>query len=185
MWFYQLLQIIDSCRRNLIAMSVRESKSASFHSKSTKQIHHHAQQQYGSQGIRPSSSTSNSKTTYSSSSGVIGRNQTRAHHHQGIHDRSSSNPDFGFLKPKTTGSVAGSSNPSWKSCRLCALTFKSPMEFSLHLREYHCTKEGGSFVCRYGLNGVRTTLPLEGVNDTDYESHVAKDHSCISPSGKL
>ncbi|XP_071789704.1 vacuolar protein sorting-associated protein 54-like isoform X2 [Asterias amurensis] len=162
-------------------MNVRESKSASFLSKSSKlNHHHHAQQQHGSQDIRPSSSISNSKASYSSS-GVVGRNQTRAHHH-GIHDRKGSNPDFGFLnKSKTTSSVTGTtSNPSWKSCRLCALTFKSPMEFSLHLREYHCTKEGGSFVCRYGLNGVCTTLPLEGVNDTDYDSHVAKEHSCIS-----
>ena len=166
-------------------MNVRESKSASFLSKSSKlNHHHHAQQQHGSQDIRPSSSISNSKASYSSS-GVVGRNQTRAHH-QGIHDRKGSNPDFGFLnKSKTTSSVTGTtSNPNWKSCRLCALTFKSPMEFSLHLREYHCTKEGGSFVCRYGLNGVCTTLPLEGVNDTDYDSHVAKEHSCISLCGK-
>lgn len=45
-----------------------------------------------------------------------------------------------------------------------------------HLRERHCTKEGGSFVCRYGYNGVCASLPLDGVSDRDYESHVTKYH---------
>lgn len=46
-----------------------------------------------------------------------------------------------------------------------------------HLRECHCTKEGGSFVCRYGYNGVCSSLPLEGVSDQDYEDHVLKHHA--------
>lgn len=45
-----------------------------------------------------------------------------------------------------------------------------------HLRDRHCTKEGGSFVCRYGYNGVCASLPLDGVSDRDYESHVTKYH---------
>lgn len=45
-----------------------------------------------------------------------------------------------------------------------------------HLRERHCTKEGGSYVCRYGYNGVCASLPLDGVNDRDYETHVTKYH---------
>lgn len=45
-----------------------------------------------------------------------------------------------------------------------------------HLRERHCTREGGSFVCRYGYKGVCASLPLDGVSDRDYESHVLKYH---------
>lgn len=47
---------------------------------------------------------------------------------------------------------------------------------SRHLRDRHCTKEGGSFVCRYGFNGVCASLPLDGVNDRDYDAHVTKYH---------
>lgn len=36
--------------------------------------------------------------------------------------------------------------------------------------------EGGSFVCRYGYNGVCSSLPLDGVSDKDYEAHVEKYH---------
>lgn len=46
-----------------------------------------------------------------------------------------------------------------------------------HIRECHCAKEGGSFVCRYGYNGVCSSLPLEGVSDQDYEDHVLKHHA--------
>lgn len=45
-----------------------------------------------------------------------------------------------------------------------------------HLRDKHCTREGGSFVCRYGYKGVCASLPLDGVSDRDYESHVLKYH---------
>lgn len=48
--------------------------------------------------------------------------------------------------------------------------------FNSHLRMKHCTQEGGSFVCRYGDNNVCSTLPVEGVNDLDYEHHVFKHH---------
>lgn len=44
------------------------------------------------------------------------------------------------------------------------------------MREKHCTVEGGSFVCRYGYNGVCSSLPLDGVSDKDYENHVEKYH---------
>lgn len=44
------------------------------------------------------------------------------------------------------------------------------------MREKHCTVEGGSFVCRYGYNGVCSSLPLDGVSDKDYEAHVEKYH---------
>ncbi|KAH8418877.1 hypothetical protein KR222_008489, partial [Zaprionus bogoriensis] len=45
-----------------------------------------------------------------------------------------------------------------------------------HLRSRHCTREGGSYVCRYGFNGVCASLPLDGVSDRDYDAHVAKYH---------
>lgn len=45
-----------------------------------------------------------------------------------------------------------------------------------HLRERHCSVEGGSFVCRYGYNGVCSSLPLDGVSDRDYETHVERYH---------
>ena len=46
-----------------------------------------------------------------------------------------------------------------------------------HMRQTHCTQEGGSFVCHYGYNGVCSSLPLEGVSDRDYEDHVVKNHA--------
>lgn len=45
-----------------------------------------------------------------------------------------------------------------------------------HLRDKHCSVEGGSFVCRYGYNNVCSSLPLDGVSDKDYEAHVEKYH---------
>lgn len=44
------------------------------------------------------------------------------------------------------------------------------------MRSRHCTREGGSYVCRYGFNGVCASLPLDGVSDRDYDAHVAKYH---------
>jgi len=79
---------------------------------------------------------------------------------------------------------------SWKRCALCwpsdsAGPFISPQDFCRHLRDYHCTREGGSFVCLYGMNGVCPSLPVEGVSDRDYEDHVVRDHvageSCALP----
>ena len=84
----------------------------------------------------------------------------------------------------------------WKRCDLCSLgpgepgqmsskivdsvPFKSPHEFGRHLRDYHCTREGGSFVCLYGPNGVCPSLPLDGVSEWDYQDHVMKDHVSVS-----
>ena len=67
---------------------------------------------------------------------------------------------------------------SWKSCNVCrdSISFKSPREFCQHLRDFHCSKEGGSYVCHYGMNGVCPSLPIDGVNDKDYDDHVARDH---------
>ncbi|GAB0100118.1 Vacuolar protein sorting-associated protein 54 [Sergentomyia squamirostris] len=66
---------------------------------------------------------------------------------------------------------------AWQSCAYCSMdAFKSSSEFVKHLRERHCTREGGSFVCRYGNNGVCASLPLDGVSDRDYESHVNRYH---------
>ncbi|XP_059162302.1 vacuolar protein sorting-associated protein 54-like [Physella acuta] len=72
----------------------------------------------------------------------------------------------------------GNVNLPWKKCLLCrdVVAFKSPRDFSQHLRDFHCSKEGGSYVCRYGMNGVCPSLPLEGVSDRDYDDHVIKDH---------
>lgn len=67
--------------------------------------------------------------------------------------------------------------PAWETCYYCPMeSFKSSSDFVKHLRERHCTKEGGSYVCRYGFNGVCPSLPLDGVSDRDYESHVARYH---------
>ena len=67
---------------------------------------------------------------------------------------------------------------TWSMCLVCEskLSFDSPNEFAKHLRSKHCSKEGGSFVCRYGRNGVCPSLPVEGVSDVDYEAHVEKNH---------
>uniref|UniRef100_A0A182K0X0 Vacuolar protein sorting-associated protein 54 n=1 Tax=Anopheles christyi TaxID=43041 RepID=A0A182K0X0_9DIPT len=54
--------------------------------------------------------------------------------------------------------------------------FKSTAEFVRHLRQQHCTVEGGSYVCRYGYNGVCSSLPLDGVSDRDYDMHVTRCH---------
>uniref|UniRef100_A0A1A9UIT6 Uncharacterized protein n=1 Tax=Glossina austeni TaxID=7395 RepID=A0A1A9UIT6_GLOAU len=46
-------------------------------------------------------------------------------------------------------------NISWDSCYYCpCLKFACVSAFVKHLRERHCTREGGSFVCRYGYNGL-------------------------------
>lgn len=77
----------------------------------------------------------------------------------------------------TTGDVsAGPINP-WRRCRLCVIDFKSSKDFCRHLRQNHCTKEGGSYVCRYGTNNICPSLPLEGVNEMDYENHITRDHA--------
>lgn len=71
----------------------------------------------------------------------------------------------------------GIQSKSWHRCCLCkGHTFKSPAEFCRHLRDYHCSKEGGSFMCKYGANNICPSLPLEGVSDRDYENHIVKDH---------
>ncbi|CAG9535585.1 unnamed protein product [Cercopithifilaria johnstoni] len=65
-------------------------------------------------------------------------------------------------------------------CDLCTEAvkkFSDRLEFAQHLRAMHCTKEGGSFICRYGPNRVCQTLPLEGVSDHDYEAHIRKCHA--------
>ncbi|XP_053666941.1 vacuolar protein sorting-associated protein 54 [Anopheles marshallii] len=54
--------------------------------------------------------------------------------------------------------------------------FKNTEEFVRHLRQQHCTVEGGSYVCRYGYNGVCSSLPLDGVSDRDYDMHVTRCH---------
>ncbi|KAF7996326.1 hypothetical protein HCN44_001958 [Aphidius gifuensis] len=60
-------------------------------------------------------------------------------------------------------------------CEYCSnLTFKRHQDFVRHLREQHCTIEGGSYVCKYGYNAVCSSLPLEGVSDKDYVIHVTK-----------
>ncbi|KAJ6218981.1 hypothetical protein RDWZM_004793 [Blomia tropicalis] len=65
----------------------------------------------------------------------------------------------------------------WKKCQLCPNEhFDSPYQFGDHLRTLHSKKEGGSHICLFGPNGICPTLPIEGVNDRDYESHIAKSH---------
>jgi len=76
---------------------------------------------------------------------------------------------------RTADAVA--ENP-WKFCLICEdkFIFRNVDEFRSHLRQFHCSKEGGSFVCHYGKHGVCQSLPLEGVNSKDYENHVEKVH---------
>lgn len=79
-------------------------------------------------------------------------------------------------EPAYTGSHHQGLVSPWKNCKLCSLQCKSSREFARHLREFHCSKEGGSYVCRYGPNNICPSLPLEGVSDMDYENHIARDH---------
>ncbi|XP_052275668.1 vacuolar protein sorting-associated protein 54-like isoform X1 [Dreissena polymorpha] len=68
--------------------------------------------------------------------------------------------------------------PNWTTCNFCTVKvgFKAPREFCRHLRDFHCTREGGSYICRYGKNNVCPSLPLDGVSDLDYEEHIMRDH---------
>lgn len=60
-------------------------------------------------------------------------------------------------------------------CEYCTnLTFKHIQDFIRHLRDQHCSREGGSYVCLYGYNGVCSSLPVEGVSDKDYVAHATK-----------
>ncbi|CAD5119291.1 DgyrCDS7920 [Dimorphilus gyrociliatus] len=75
--------------------------------------------------------------------------------------------------------IETANNTSWTSCGVCenkSTFFKAPQEFIRHLRNYHSKKEGGSYVCQYSKNGVCGTLPIEGVNDDDYQIHIIKHH---------
>ncbi|KAL6742263.1 hypothetical protein Aduo_015429 [Ancylostoma duodenale] len=67
-----------------------------------------------------------------------------------------------------------------RECELCypRLEFHDQAQFARHLRVVHSTKEGGSYICRYGNNNVCQKLPLEGVSDDDYEAHVRRVH-CV------
>ncbi|TKR70038.1 hypothetical protein L596_022109 [Steinernema carpocapsae] len=64
------------------------------------------------------------------------------------------------------------------ACELCppSIHIANRVDFAHHLRAVHCTKEGGSFICRYGPNNLCQTLPVEGVADHDYELHLRKYH---------
>uniref|UniRef100_A0AC34FMS5 Uncharacterized protein n=1 Tax=Panagrolaimus sp. ES5 TaxID=591445 RepID=A0AC34FMS5_9BILA len=79
--------------------------------------------------------------------------------------------------PKSSKLILNGSN-DLRFCEACENhpKFSSFQEFAFHLRTQHCSKEGGSFVCRYGLNGVCQMLPVEGVSDEDYEKHIRKCH---------
>ncbi|KAL3986143.1 hypothetical protein ACH3XW_41525 [Acanthocheilonema viteae] len=81
------------------------------------------------------------------------------------------------------GDSYGSNVEYPRCCDLCTRDvrkFSNRFEFAQHLRAMHCTKEGGSFICRYGPNRVCQTLPLEGVSDHDYEVHIRKCHANFS-----
>ncbi|XP_060596421.1 vacuolar protein sorting-associated protein 54-like, partial [Ruditapes philippinarum] len=73
----------------------------------------------------------------------------------------------------------------WTRCDFCRekINFKSPREFCRHLRDFHCTKEGGSYVCKYGKNNVCLSLPVDGVSDLDYEEHIMREHVNQSAEG--
>lgn len=59
------------------------------------------------------------------------------------------------------------------------------VKFNRHLRERHCTREGGSYICHYGQNGVCSSLPVDGVSDADYEDHVRRHHVNASSLGAV
>ncbi|CAG2159096.1 unnamed protein product [Oppiella nova] len=83
------------------------------------------------------------------------------------------------MTSNTSNGVMNDANRCWKRCAICVTSdhvFESPNEFSGHLRDVHSTREGGSYVCRYGPNGICSSLPVEGVSDRDYESHIVKCH---------
>uniref|UniRef100_T1GY92 Uncharacterized protein n=1 Tax=Megaselia scalaris TaxID=36166 RepID=T1GY92_MEGSC len=85
-------------------------------------------------------------------------------------------------RPSTSHIISGNHENhitnSIETCQYChpMQNFRTSSDFVKHLRDSHCTKEGGSYVCRYGSNGVCNCLPLEGVSEPDYEAHVAKYH---------
>ncbi|KAI1719601.1 vacuolar protein sorting-associated protein 54 [Ditylenchus destructor] len=85
-------------------------------------------------------------------------------------------PIHSVLAANNLTDFPSSSNSPAQRCVLCRVTFTSDRQFIAHLRSDHCSKEGGSFVCRFGPNGVCQSLPLEGVSDDDYEKHVLKFH---------
>eukprot|EP00080_Pristionchus_pacificus_P014630 PDM74650.1 hypothetical protein PRIPAC_42006 [Pristionchus pacificus] len=66
-----------------------------------------------------------------------------------------------------------------RKCSYCSskTEYYDASEFGRHLRVAHSTKEGGSFVCKYGENGVCPHFPPEGVSDYDYEAHLRKFHT--------
>ncbi|CAD6193472.1 unnamed protein product [Caenorhabditis auriculariae] len=68
-----------------------------------------------------------------------------------------------------------------RECDFCqpSVEFSSSAQFSQHLRACHSVQEGGSFLCRYGDNGVCLKLPIEGVCDVDFEAHIRRCH--LSP----
>nr|XP_040235232.2 vacuolar protein sorting-associated protein 54 [Anopheles coluzzii] len=105
------------------------------------------------------------------------------------------------MAKSTSGSFDLKEPPPWQSCQYCLspvsarsaeqpssqdqqqqsqqqqqFLFKNTNEFVRHLRQQHCTVEGGSYVCRYGYNGVCASLPLDGVSDRDYDTHVTRCH---------
>ncbi|XP_067943654.1 vacuolar protein sorting-associated protein 54-like isoform X2 [Watersipora subatra] len=72
----------------------------------------------------------------------------------------------------------------WKSCRICKEEqFRSPKDFSSHLKMVHCRREGGSYICTYGPNMLCKNLPLEGVSGKDYDAHLSRYH--IAPRADL
>ena len=83
-----------------------------------------------------------------------------------------------FLGSSTSDSTS-QYTVAWKKCNYCNQgdsSFRSPKAFCQHLRDFHSTREGGSYICHYGPNNVCPSLPVEGVSDRDYEDHVARDH---------
>ncbi|XP_054169072.1 vacuolar protein sorting-associated protein 54-like [Oppia nitens] len=80
---------------------------------------------------------------------------------------------------KSNGVTTDLMTRSWNRCDVCTNrdeVFESAALFARHLRDVHSTREGGSHVCRYGPNNICSSLPVEGVSDRDYESHIAKCH---------
>ncbi|KAK6041200.1 hypothetical protein COOONC_21295 [Cooperia oncophora] len=66
-----------------------------------------------------------------------------------------------------------------RECELCLprLKFHDQAHFARHLRVVHDKRRRiRTFASHYGENNVCQKLPLEGVSDDDYETHIRRVH---------
>ena len=61
-------------------------------------------------------------------------------------------------------------------CKFCDRKYKSSSAFMSHLGSAHVSVEGGSYICRYGENGICSACPGVGVSKGDYTAHIGRHH---------